>query len=145
MKDTLKLAWDLSWDKIPGELAQLNVPQTIHGGFIYLCRALYIMATSGEIRSDLSIAKIATFEAETRHRSEIEAAKVITVKEKNDKILKLRRKLASDGYNLCLKKIAKAYQEVDTKVLDHIEISNPESEEFEDDEDPEVPTAPTTS
>ncbi|KAA8521972.1 hypothetical protein F0562_012714 [Nyssa sinensis] len=69
----------------------------------------------------------------------LEAAKVIANEEKKGKILKFERKLAYDGYNLCLKKMSKAYLEVDTEVLDYIEVFDIMSEEFEDDEDPEDP------
>ncbi|KAA8531079.1 hypothetical protein F0562_005788 [Nyssa sinensis] len=84
--------------------------------------------------SELSIVETTASEAKARHRSKIEATKVVVVDEQKDKILKLRRKLAFDGYNLCLKKIAKAYLKVDTKVLDHIEVFDVESEDFKDDE-----------
>ncbi|KAA8529926.1 hypothetical protein F0562_034470 [Nyssa sinensis] len=53
----------------------------------------------------------------------------LIVEKKKDKILKLGKRLASDGYNLCLKKIAKAYPKVDTKLLDQIEVSDDESGE----------------
>ncbi|KAA8550283.1 hypothetical protein F0562_001967 [Nyssa sinensis] len=55
-------------------------------------------------------------EAEARHRSEIETTKVAAVNEQNDKILKLKRKVAFNGYNLCLKKMAKAFPELDMEV-----------------------------
>ncbi|KAA8521987.1 hypothetical protein F0562_012699 [Nyssa sinensis] len=123
----LRMAWDLSWDKIPGELAQ----------------ALHIMATLGKIRLELSIVETADFKAKARHRSEIEASKVAVVNEQKDKILKLGRKLASDGYNHCLKKMAKAYLEIDTEVLNYIEVSDVESEDVEDNEIFEDTTTPT--
>ncbi|KAA8517166.1 hypothetical protein F0562_017459 [Nyssa sinensis] len=112
INDALRMAWDLSWDMIPGELAQVSVSQAIHNGFVSLCK--------------------------------IEAAKVAAVDEHKDKILKLgKRKLASNGYNLCLKKMAKAFPEIDIEVLDHEEVSNVESEDFEEDEVFEDPAAPT--
>ncbi|KAA8532292.1 hypothetical protein F0562_032325 [Nyssa sinensis] len=63
----------------------------------------------------MSVVETATFEAETRHRSEIEATKIVAVDEQKDKILKLGRKLVFDGYNFCLKKMAKAFPEIDTE------------------------------
>ncbi|KAA8521758.1 hypothetical protein F0562_012431 [Nyssa sinensis] len=81
--------------------------------------------------------------AEAMHRSEIEAANVAAVDEKKDKILKLGRKLASHSYNLCLKKMSKAYLEMAIEVLDHIDVSDVESEDFEDDEVSEDPIALT--
>ncbi|KAA8540148.1 hypothetical protein F0562_026840 [Nyssa sinensis] len=99
---------------------------------------------TNELRGlELSIVETVAFEAETRYCSEIEATKVVVVDEQKDNILKLGRNLAFDGYNLCLKKIAKTYPEINTEVLDHIEVLNIESEDFEDDEDPKDPVAPT--
>ncbi|KAA8537026.1 hypothetical protein F0562_029504 [Nyssa sinensis] len=72
----------------------------------------------------------------------IEVAKVTAVEERKGKILKLGWKLASDGYNLYLKKMAKAYPEINIEVLNHIKVSNVDSEEFEDDEDLDAPTTP---
>ncbi|KAA8525000.1 hypothetical protein F0562_011362 [Nyssa sinensis] len=97
-----------------------------------------------ELRGQLaeSSSTIDTFEAKARHHLEIEAAKVVAVDEQKDKILKFGRKLASDSYNLCLKKMAKAFLEIDTEVLDHIEVSDFKSEDFEDDEVSEDPAAP---
>ncbi|KAA8544987.1 hypothetical protein F0562_019796 [Nyssa sinensis] len=105
------------------------------------------MAALGEIRyqdliSEMSVVETTASEAEIRHHSEIEATKVEVVDEQKDKILKLGRKLASNGYNLYLKKMAKAFLEIDTEVLDHIEVSNIESGDFKDDEISEEPTAP---
>ncbi|KAA8514773.1 hypothetical protein F0562_017952 [Nyssa sinensis] len=94
-----------------------------------------------KLKLDLSIAEIVASEFETRHYSDIEAAKVAAVEKQKVKILKLRRKLASDAYNLYLKKMAKAYPRVNMEVLDHKEVVEVESEEFEDDEDPEAVTA----
>ncbi|KAA8519292.1 hypothetical protein F0562_013548 [Nyssa sinensis] len=77
-----------------------------------------------------------TSKVDTRHCSEIEAVKITAVEEQTDKILKLGRRLASDGYNLCLKKMAKAYPKVDIELLDHIEVSDEERKEYEGDKDP---------
>ncbi|KAA8538502.1 hypothetical protein F0562_028127 [Nyssa sinensis] len=98
-----------------------------------------------DLISEMHVVETAASEAEAKHHSEIEVAKVVVVNEQKDKILKLGRKLTFDGYNLCLKKMAKAFLEIDTEVLDHIEVSNVESEDFEDDEvfeDPATPTNP---
>ncbi|KAA8546994.1 hypothetical protein F0562_003423 [Nyssa sinensis] len=89
-----------------------------------------------KLRSNLSIAETTISEVEMRHRSEIEAARVAIVEEQKDKILKLRRRLASNGYNFCLKKMSKAYPEVNTELLDQIKVSTDESGEYKDDEEP---------
>ncbi|KAA8544466.1 hypothetical protein F0562_022494 [Nyssa sinensis] len=89
-----------------------------------------------DTKSDLYIVETAASEAKMRHRSIIEANRVAAVEEKKDKILKLEQRLTSNGYNLCLKKMAKAYPKVDTELLDQIEVSDDESEEYEDDEEP---------
>ncbi|KAA8531293.1 hypothetical protein F0562_006002 [Nyssa sinensis] len=117
IRDALRMAWDLSWEKILGKLAQVSITQAVHGGFVSLCRT-------------------AISEVKTGHRSEIEATQVAAVKEKKDKILKLKRRLVSDGYNLCLKKMAKAYPEVNNKLLDQIEVSANKSREYEDNGEP---------
>ncbi|KAA8532446.1 hypothetical protein F0562_032479 [Nyssa sinensis] len=65
--------------------------------------------TNKLIGSEMYVVETAASEAEARHCSKIKTAKVTAVDEQKDKILKLRRKLASYGYNLCLKKMAKAY------------------------------------
>ncbi|KAA8532291.1 hypothetical protein F0562_032324 [Nyssa sinensis] len=88
------------------------------------------------------VIETAASKTEAKHHSEIEATKVAMVNEQKDKILKLGRKLASDGYNLCLKKMDKAFPKIDTEVLDHIEVSDVESEDFEDDEVSKDPAAP---
>ncbi|KAA8514866.1 hypothetical protein F0562_018045 [Nyssa sinensis] len=41
-----------------------------------------------------------------------------------------------------LAQMAKAYPEVDTEVLEHIEVFDVESEEYEDEDDPIIPLAP---
>ncbi|KAA8519277.1 hypothetical protein F0562_013533 [Nyssa sinensis] len=92
-----------------------------------------------ELKLDLSIAETAASEVETKLCYKIEVA---AVEEQKDKILKLGRKLASNGYNLYLKKMANAYLKIDTEVLDHVEVSDTESNKFEDDEDSEDPVAP---
>ncbi|KAA8519288.1 hypothetical protein F0562_013544 [Nyssa sinensis] len=88
-------------------------------------------------RSNLSIAETMASKAKTRHRSKIEATRVALVKEQKDKILKLGRTLTFNNYNLCPKKMAESYPEVDTDLLDQIEISDDGSEEYEDDKDPD--------
>ncbi|KAA8536908.1 hypothetical protein F0562_029386 [Nyssa sinensis] len=70
----------------------------------------------------MSVVEIATSEAEARHNLEIEATKVAAVDVQKDMILKLGRKLTFDSYNLCLKKMAKAFLEIDIEVLDYIEV-----------------------
>ncbi|KAA8538824.1 hypothetical protein F0562_025516 [Nyssa sinensis] len=92
-----------------------------------------------ELKLDLSITRTAASKAEVEHHSEIEASRIFVVEEQKEKILKLGRRLASDGYNLCLKKIAKAYPEVDTEMLEHIVVLKAKSEKFEDNEDPGDP------
>ncbi|KAA8538450.1 hypothetical protein F0562_028004 [Nyssa sinensis] len=154
INDALMMAWHLSWDKILGELAQVSVTPTVHDGFISLYRDLETSSLGNEVadlkrqilelKSKLSIVKTAASEAKTSYRSEIEVAKVASVdKKKGDKILKLGRKLSSDGYNLCLKKMVKAYLGINTKVLDHIKVSDVENEEFENDQDHEDSSALT--
>ncbi|KAA8544752.1 hypothetical protein F0562_019544 [Nyssa sinensis] len=92
-----------------------------------------------DLRSEMFVVETTASKAETRHHLEIEAANVAMVDEQKDKILKL----ASDSYNLCLKKMAKAFLEIDTEVLDHIEFFDVESEDFEEDEVFEDLVAPT--
>ncbi|KAA8542429.1 hypothetical protein F0562_023435 [Nyssa sinensis] len=70
-----------------------------------------------DLKSKMSIVETAASEAKVRHCSEIEAAK----------------------------KMAKAYLEIDTEVLNHLEVSDIESEDYEDNgvfEDPAAPTDP---
>ncbi|KAA8525558.1 hypothetical protein F0562_007413 [Nyssa sinensis] len=93
--------------------------------------------------SDISIFETATFKAKIRYRSKIKVARVTAVEEKKDEILKLGRRLAYDGYNFCLKKMAKAYPKFDIEVLENIDFSEAESEEFKDNDDPEDSVAPT--
>ncbi|KAA8547261.1 hypothetical protein F0562_003875 [Nyssa sinensis] len=101
------------------------------------------MAIREDLRSKISIVETAASEAEARHRSKIEVAKVVVVDEQKDKILKLGRELTFDGCNFCFKKTAKVFSDIDTEVLDHIEVSDVESEDFKDDEVSKDPAAPT--
>ncbi|KAA8529882.1 hypothetical protein F0562_034515 [Nyssa sinensis] len=179
INDALRMAWDLSWDKIPRELAQVSISQAVHCGFVFLCRALHIMAALGEIRYEshdleaqlqfqlmssikavnkveelkkrlekvkmleMFVVKTAASKTEARHYSEIKVAKVAKINEQKDKILKLERKLASDGYNPCFKRITKAFSKIDIEVLDHVEVYDVESKDFEKDEVYENPATPT--
>ncbi|KAA8517131.1 hypothetical protein F0562_017424 [Nyssa sinensis] len=86
-----------------------------------------------ELILDLSLVETVTSEVETRHRLEIKDAQAATIEEQKGKILRLGWRLASDSYNLCLKKTAKAYAEVDIDLLDQIEVSDDENGEYEDD------------
>ncbi|KAA8545012.1 hypothetical protein F0562_019771 [Nyssa sinensis] len=85
------------------------------------------------------------FEAEKRHSIEIEAAKVTVVEEHKNKILNLGRRFTFDGYNLYLKKMAKAYPDVDTEMLELVKVYDVEGKEYKDDEDPEDSTVPHAS
>ncbi|KAA8547314.1 hypothetical protein F0562_003822 [Nyssa sinensis] len=44
------MAWDLSWEKIPGEFSQVSVTQAVYSAFISLCKALHNMAVLSEIK-----------------------------------------------------------------------------------------------
>ncbi|KAA8524988.1 hypothetical protein F0562_011374 [Nyssa sinensis] len=183
IKDALRMAWDLSWDKILRKLAQAlhimaalgeikykshdleallqlqlrssteatNKGQLGESSSTVSARDLEIYFLSNEVADlkwqisdlilDMSVVKTAASGGKARHYLEIEATKVAAVDEQKDKILKVGRKLTSNGNNLCLKKIAKAFPEINTEVLDHIEVSDIKSEDFEDDEVFEDPTA----
>ncbi|KAA8544707.1 hypothetical protein F0562_019446 [Nyssa sinensis] len=105
-------------------------------------KASHFTPDSLEMLKALHIMATLVSEDEMRHRFEIEAAQFVVVEEQKDQILKLRKRLASDGYNLCLKKMTKAYPEVDIELLVHIKVSNNESGEYEDDKDLDDSTAP---
>ncbi|KAA8544777.1 hypothetical protein F0562_019519 [Nyssa sinensis] len=89
--------------------------QAIHIGFVSLMRVL-------KLKSDLFIIKTVTSGVEVRHAPKIEVAKVAVVEKYKKYILKLGIRFVSNGYNICLKKLAKAYPKVDTDVLDEIEV-----------------------
>ncbi|KAA8521811.1 hypothetical protein F0562_012484 [Nyssa sinensis] len=83
-----------------------------------------------ELKSDLSIAETVTSKAEKKHGLEIEATKVTVVEKQKNQILKLGKRLIFDGY-ICLKTMAMAYHEVDTDMLELVEVSDIENEEYE--------------
>ncbi|KAA8549990.1 hypothetical protein F0562_001653 [Nyssa sinensis] len=126
------------------DASELRDPEASHFTLdsLHMLKVTYkILATVAyranlQAQINLSIVEITVSEATTRLRFEIMVAQVTIVKEHIDKILKLGRRLASDDYNFCLKKMAKACPEVDIELLDQIEVSDDESREYEDDEDP---------
>ncbi|KAA8542923.1 hypothetical protein F0562_024075 [Nyssa sinensis] len=132
-------------DELRGQLAESSSTVSVRESKIHSLsnEVADLNRQISDLRSEMSVVETTASEAEAKHHLKIEVAKVAVVDEQKDKILKLGRKLTSDGYNLCLKKMAKAFPEIDMEVLDHIEISDVESEDFEDDEVSEDPAAST--